>query len=140
MSTLLIYSPKCKHSKEVIEFIESKPQLKQMVKYHNVNTMGIPAQYKNQIQSVPTLLTQNQKKLVGNEIIQWFTSLLPVEITNHAFGSSKLGTTSFGGGECSSDSFFNLDQYGQSLQGAITPELEAKIGKNVQEAFNEKPR
>jgi hypothetical protein len=30
---------------------------------------------------------------------------------------------------------FDLGRYGQSLQPAMTPELQAKIGKSVQEAY-----
>ena len=40
--SLLIYSPRCKYSMEIIEYINSKPQLKQLVNYHNVNTQGVP--------------------------------------------------------------------------------------------------
>ena len=134
MSSLLIYSPKCKHCEKIFIFLESKPQLKQMVKFHNVNQLGIPHQYKEHIKSVPTLLTSNQKFLVGNEIIQFFTSLLPSEITNMDISGSGLNVTSLSGEE-SYDNYFELSSYGQSLQGAMTPELEAKISRNVQESY-----
>ena len=134
MSSLLIYSPKCKHCEKIFIFLESKPQLKQMVKFHNVNQLGIPQQYKEHIKSVPTLLTSNQKFLVGNEIIQFFTSLLPSEITNMDISGSGLNVSSLSGDE-SYDNYFELSSYGQSLQGAMTPELEAKISRNVQESY-----
>ena len=139
-STILIFSPKCKHCNDVINFLESNPQLKSMVQFHNVNQLGIPPQFKMKIKSVPTLVTQtNNKILVGKEIIQWFTSLLPSNITNHIVGGRGLLTTNLGGGNDDDDSFFSLNSYGRSLQGAITPELEAKINRNVTDAFQEKP-
>ena len=39
--SLLIYSPRCKHSMDVIEYINKHQQLKQLVNYHNVNTKDI---------------------------------------------------------------------------------------------------
>ena len=59
--SLLIYSPRCKHSMEVIDYINRQPQLKQLVGYHNINTQGIPPAYKNKITRVPTMLTKNGK-------------------------------------------------------------------------------
>jgi len=140
MSALLIYSPKCQHSNKIIDYISEKPQLAQIIKYHNINQLGIPAQYKTTLKSVPTLLTKDQKILVGNEIIQWLQSLLPSTITNLPLGGANglaiysLEDDSRGN---ENSSLFSLDNYGQSLQGAMTPELEAKISKNVQEAYNE---
>jgi hypothetical protein len=34
------------------------------------------------------------------------------------------------------DSIFDLSNYGQSLQPAMTPELQAKISKSVAEAYD----
>ena len=69
--SLLIYSPRCKHSMEVIEYINQHQQLKQLVHYHNINTQGIPPAYRNKITRVPTMLTKNGKILVGAEIKNW---------------------------------------------------------------------
>ena len=69
--SLLIYSPQCNHSLDIIDYINKHEQLKQIVKYHNINKMGIPPQYKNKITRVPTMLTKNGKLLVGNEIRNW---------------------------------------------------------------------
>ena len=44
MAALLVYSQKCKHSIEIIQFLESTPQLKQMVQTHDVNRLGVPPQ------------------------------------------------------------------------------------------------
>lgn len=128
--SLLIYSPRCKHSMDVIEYINKHQQLKQLVHYHNINTQGIPPAYRNKITRVPTMLTKNGKILVGNEIKNWLDSLLPnKEISNWGFGGACSMTT-LDEGENDSDIFL-LDSYGKSLQPAITKELEEKISRDV---------
>lgn len=131
--SLLIYSPKCSHSLDLIDYIKRHPQLAQLVSYHNVNLKGIPPQYAHKINRVPTMLTKNGKLLVGNEIRNWLESLLPVD---------DIGTCDFGGcsmttfdGESNSD-IFSLDDYGRALQPAMTPELEEKINRDVSQAYN----
>ena len=134
---LLVYSPKCNHSKDIIQFLESNPPVKQLVQFHNVNQFGIPPQYANKINRVPTLLTKNGKILVGNEVKNWLQSLMP---NNNEFehqslcGGFSSTMSTFGdeimGGEGGGD-LFELNNYGQSLQPAMTPELEAKISKKV---------
>ena len=132
---LLIFSTKCKHSMEIADFIYSTPQLKQIVKFHDVNQFGIPQQYTGKITRVPTLLTNNGKMLVGNEVRQWLTSLLPAQelSTCDVYGRCKM--SSLDGGEGDGD-FFELGNYGQSLQPAMTPELQAKISRSVADAYD----
>ena len=128
--SLLIYSPRCKHSMEVIDYVNRQPQLKQLVGYHNINTQGIPPAYTNKITRVPTMLTKNGKVLVGGEIKNWLDSLLPnKEIGNWGFGGSCSMTT-LDNDENESE-MFSLDSYGQSLQPAMTRELEEKISRDV---------
>ena len=131
--SLLIYSPKCSHSIDLIDYIKRQPQLAQLVSYHNVNIKGIPPQYAHKITRVPTMLTKNGKLLVGNEIRNWLESLLPVqELESCNFGGCS--TTSLEG-EGSGD-LFGLDDYGRTLQPAMTPELEDKINQSVSDAYN----
>lgn len=139
MSALLIYSQRCQHSIKIIQYIHSNEQLKQLVRFHDVNALGVPPQYAKQINRVPTMLTKNGKILVGEEIKQWLQSLLPNEISNCTLGGMSLGCSLDGDGEDGS-CFFNLDSYGQSLQPAMTPELQAKISQSVNEAFNTNKR
>lgn len=137
--SLLIYSPRCKYSMEVIEYINQHPQLKQLVQYHNINTQGIPPAYRNKITRVPTMLTKNGKILVGSEIKNWLTSLLPnKELSNWGFKSGCSMTTL--DDEDNDMELFALDSYGQSLQPAMTRELEEKINRDVSKgvAYNEK--
>ena len=131
--SLLIFSPKCKYSIDIIDFINKNEQLKQIVQFHNVNAMGIPPQYRNKINRVPTMLTRNGKILVGKEIYNWLESLLPpVDIESCDFGSCSMTTlTGEGNGVA-----FNLDDYGRSLQPPMTPELEARINKDVNTAYS----
>lgn len=129
--SLLIYSPRCKYSMEIIEYINSKSQLKQLVNYHNVNTQGIPPAYRNKITRVPTLLTKNSKILVGNEIKNWLESLLPNKEVEHCgVGGGWCSMTSLDSNENEND-LFSLDNYGQALQPAMTRELEEKINRDV---------
>jgi len=133
--SLLIFSPKCNHSMGIVEFINSNPQLKRLVRFHNINTQGIPPMYVNKITRVPTLLTKNGKILVGREIKNWLESLLPnTDIHHHELGGSTF-TSSIDGGE-DDDNIFVLDNYGRALQPAMTKELEDKINRNVSESYN----
>ena len=130
--SLLIYSPKCSHSLDIIDYIKRRPQISQLVNYHNVNTQGIPPQYAHKITRVPTLLTKNGKFLVGNEIKNWLESLLP----NNDIGSCDFGMCSMTtlDGENNSD-MFGLDDYGRSLQPPMTAELEEKINRDVSQTY-----
>ena len=119
--SLLVFSPKCKHSVEVLEFIQKHKELQQIVQYHNVTVSGIPPEYRTKITRVPTLLTKNGKILVGREIVQ--------ELETCDFGSIFSSTLD---GEPSSD-MFGLDDYGKSLQPAMTRELEDKISRKVED-------
>lgn len=127
--SLLIYSPRCKHSMEIIDFINVHPQLKQLVHYHNINTQGIPPAYQNKITRVPTMLTKNGKFLVGGEIKNWLNSILPNnEVSNLSFGG--VGLTTLDDSE-NDNELFSLNSYGQSLQPAMTKELEEKIKQDI---------
>lgn len=131
--SLLIYSPKCSHSLDIIDYIKRQPQLSQLVNFHNVNVQGIPSQYAHQITRVPTMLTKNGKFLVGNEIKNWLESLLPNnEIETCGFGGCSMTTLE---GENNSD-IFGLDDYGRTLQPALTPELEEKINRDVKVTYS----
>jgi hypothetical protein len=138
--SLLIFSPKCQHSRELIDFIKARPQLQQLVHYHNINQRGIPPEYRNKISRVPTMLTKNGKILVGAEIKAWLMSLLPSEEVNHMdIGGFSCSMTSLENDDVVNDGvgIFEMDQYGSALMPAMTPELEAKINKSVNEAYNQ---
>ncbi len=134
MAGVLIFSPKCNHCREIISYIQGNKQLSTMIQYHNINTQGIPQQYIGQITRVPTMLTSDRKFLIGNEIKVWLTSLLPSEISQCSLVGC-MGVSAIDGDE--DDGYmFALDNYGQTLQPAMTPELQAKINKKVTDAFD----
>ena len=131
--SLLIYSPQCNHSLDIINYIQKHENLKKIVSYHNINKLGVPPQFKNKISRVPTMLTKNGKLLVGNEIKNWLESLLPGrDVVMAGFGSCNM-TTLDGEG---TDEIYDIDSYGTSLQPAMTPELEEKISRSVSDAYN----
>tara|TARA_B110000305_G_C19451543_1_gene648254 strand:- start:3072 stop:3488 length:417 start_codon:yes stop_codon:yes gene_type:complete len=131
--SLLIYSPQCNHSLDIINYIQKNENLKKIVSYHNINKLGIPPQFKNKISRVPTMLTKNGKFLVGNEIKNWLESLLPTqELEMAGFGTCSM-TTLDGEG---TDDMFGLDDYGTSLQPPMTAELQEKIDRSVNDAYN----
>lgn len=134
--SLLLFSPKCAHSMELVEYVNGNGQLRQLVQFHNVNALGIPPQYRAKITRVPTMLTKNGKILVGREIHNWLDSLLPVQELDTWSGFGKCDMTSLEDNE-SSAQLFGLDEYGRSLQPAMTPELEAKINRSVSDAYGE---
>lgn len=131
---LLIYSTRCSHSKEIIQFIDKHIQLKQMVHLHDVNTMGIPPQYRQKITRVPTILTKDGRFLVGTEAKSWLSSLLPEPIISSCDMYGRCTTMSNIDGSADGD-LFSLDSYGQSLQPPMTEELQKKISASVSDAF-----
>tara|TARA_R110002072_G_scaffold245573_8_gene404860 strand:+ start:563 stop:979 length:417 start_codon:yes stop_codon:yes gene_type:complete len=135
MAGILIYSPKCKHCVDIIGFIQSKQEFKNIVTFHNATTLGIPSQFRSKITVVPTMITKNSKFLTGAEIKQWLLSLIPTDISNHTF-SQGCSLSSIDNDD-TEDGLFNISNYGQSLQPAITPEIEKRINQSVMEAYNE---
>jgi hypothetical protein len=86
------------------------------------------------------MLTKNGKILVGAEIKAWLMSLLPSEEVNHMdIGGFSCSMTSLENDDVVNDGvgIFEMDQYGSALMPAMTPELEAKINKSVNEAYSQ---
>jgi hypothetical protein len=135
--SLLVYSPNCPHSIDIIEYVKNNSQLKQLITFHNINTHGIPYNHKSSISRVPTMLTKNGKILVGKEIKNWLMSLLPNnDLSHHEFGAFGSNMSSIDGKDGDDDAF-SLDSYGVSLQPAMTKELEERINRSVSEAYND---
>ena len=128
---LLVFSDKCQYSFELLNFIKSNPTLGPMIRYHNVSTQGRPAN--SQVKRVPTLVTSEGNILVGGEVRNWLESMIPVEIEN--WSPSGILTSSLDGGDGGAE-MFSLDSYGTSMQPMITPELKAKMSKDVKDAYS----
>ncbi len=126
---LLVFSEKCKYSLDVIALIQSQPALIQIVRFHNVTTLGTPSK---QITRVPTLVTNDGNLLVGAEVKAWLTNMIPCEFEN--YDSRGPATSNFDGTD-EPNGFFGLEQYGEGLQPTMTPELEEKIGRSVTDAY-----
>jgi len=122
----LVYSDKCQYSAQVIKEIQENPALLHIMKFHNVTTHGVPSR---QITRVPTLVTNDGKMLVGKEVQAWLESMVPCDFESwdSGAGANLDGTENPG--------MFEFDRYGESLQPRLTPELEAKIGGDVQDAY-----
>lgn len=125
----LIYSDRCTHCMEIIQYIQSNPALKPLVRYHNIHKSGVPS---SQIKRVPSLVTKENTILVGGEVKNWLTSMLPCDFTHYdgvGIGMSSLDNTE-------SDNLFLLDNYGTSLKPDVSKEVQAKIDANVSEVYN----
>jgi hypothetical protein len=131
---LLIYSTKCTHSVDIVNYIRGTPELSHIVKLHDVNVQGIPEQYRGKITRVPTLLTQNGKMLVGSEVKQWLMSIIPQKELETCDIMGRCGMSSIDGND-DSDNLFSLDHYGQSLQPAMTQDLQNKISRSVTDTY-----
>jgi len=131
--SLLIYSDKCQHSREVIQFIKSNPKLRALpFAYHDIHRSPLPTQLQKRVTRVPTMVTKDGKLLLGAEIKNWLRSLLPHEEVEHfAIGIGKGSPTSALDGDEGEGDFFGLDSFGVSLQPAMTPEMERKINAEV---------
>jgi hypothetical protein len=128
---LLVFSDRCQFSFDILNFIKANPTLGPMMRYHNVSTQGRPANA--QIKRVPTLVTSEGNLLVGAEVRNWLESMIPNEIEN--WSSGGITTASLDGGEGGRE-MFELEAYGTSMQPMLTPELKAKISKDVKDAYS----
>jgi hypothetical protein len=124
---LLVYSDRCKWSGEIVDFIRSNPVLVEIVRFHNINTAGVPSK---KITRVPTLVTNEGKMCVGAEVKAWLESMIPCEFESWDSG----GICSNLDGTANSD-MFELDRFGESLQPPITKDLEERISISVTDAF-----
>lgn len=129
----LVYSDRCVHSMEIINFIQSNQALKPLLRFHNITKQGIP---NKSIKRVPTLVTADSKLLVGAEVKQWLISMMPCDFEEYEGwgpGMANLDNTE-------KDNFFNLDAYGESLKPNISPELQARIDASVGDLYAAIPK
>ena len=135
---LLLFSRRCKHSINVINFIQKNKPLHTLIQLHDVNQAGVPQQLHGKITGVPTLITQNGQIMEGREVKNWLESMIPnrePEYDNSLWGGLGAGMQSLDSGD-SDGSFYDLDSYGSSLAPKMTPELEKKINSSVSEAYS----
>lgn len=128
---LLVFSDRCQYCQDILKFINSEPSIQPVLRFWNITTQGVPSK---KITRVPTLVTNEGKMMVGSEVRAWIESMIPSEI--ESFNSDNF-TFNLDGSD-TSDSVFNLDKYGSSLQPVLTPELEAKINENPSTAYQKR--
>jgi hypothetical protein len=119
---------------EVINLIQTTPSLKSLVKYHNVTKQGVP---NKNVTRVPTIITQDNKLLVGGEVKQWLISMTPCTFSE--YDGSGIGTSNLDYSE-GDLGLFSLDSYGASLKPNITPELQARIDASVTDLYASMPK
>lgn len=120
----------CKFSHSIINFIKSQPSLLSIVRFHNVNTLGIPHK---KITRVPTLITNDGKICVGTEVKAWLESMIPNDFEGWDNGSSCSNLD----GSCNS-SMFEIERFGESMQPILTEEMEARISMSISDAMQVK--
>lgn len=128
---LLVYSDKCSFCVDTLNYIKTQPELLQILRFHNVSTNGVPSQ---RITRVPTLVTNEGKMYVGSEVRTWLESMIPMDIVSFnddTFSITNLDETEEAG------NFFDLNMYGVPLQPVITPELNIKINRKVNDTLSE---
>jgi hypothetical protein len=128
---LLVFSDKCQFSREIINYIRSQPALINIVRFHNVATHGVPSK---QITRTPTLVTNEGNLHVGRDVKTWLESMVPAEFVS--WDTTLDFCSNLDGSECHND-MFDLDRYGESLQPELTPELELRISRSVNDAMAE---
>tara|TARA_R110002074_G_scaffold377777_2_gene555376 strand:- start:3537 stop:3950 length:414 start_codon:yes stop_codon:yes gene_type:complete len=129
---LLLFSRRCEHCNNIIEYVRKNEPLHSVVSFHDVNQKGIPDQLKGKISSVPTMITKDGGLLVGKEILSWFESILPSEF--QGMGGDSMSGLDLDNPEEGDGGMFNLDNYGGAIAAQMTPELEARINVKVSDA------
>lgn len=131
MAGILVFSEKCPYCLEVLNFIKEHPVLIPIVKTHNINRQGVPEGLKR----VPVVITSNGERHTGIEVLRWLEAMIP---TNFEGGwCSSCNGTSFDEPFDEIGDGFPLDAYGISLAPPLTKDLQKKIDKSVNEAYQD---
>lgn len=126
--TLLVYSENCKYCTDIITFIRSQAVLLSIVRFHNINKQGVPSG----LTRVPALISDDGATIIGADVRNYLESLLPSTIESSSLGS-KLNSYNLDG--TIENSIFSINSFGNSLAPPMTKDLEDKISKNVQDAY-----
>jgi len=123
---MLVYSDKCKHCYDLIEFIKTKPALHSIVTYQHVHD-GVPPG----VSKVPSLVTSSGQIYVGKDVKEYLYSLVPNKIER--FGFSKTNPTRLD--HQPSGKLSPLSSIGKNNQAVMTRQLEQKISQSVTEGL-----
>ena len=128
----LVYSDRCPYCAQVIQEIRENPALIHMIHFHNVSQLGVPSK---QITRVPTLVTNDGKILVGNDVRQWIESMKPEQNVEEFDQSTLAGSMLDESDANESGDFFDIEHFHRSLAPPMTRDLEEKINRKVQDAY-----
>lgn len=128
MTSVLVYSKKSQYCVDLLEFIDSNELLTTVVKFHDVNTQGVP----NGISRVPSLITNEGKVIIGGDIKIFLEGFIIGDIEPVSFNGAK--TFELDGSDVSGN-WFDIEKFGVSLQPKMTKELEEKISSSVEDAM-----
>jgi len=103
-----------------------------MIRFHNVSVSGVPSK---QITRVPTLITNDGKLLVGNDVRQWIETMKPQEIVEEFDQTSLSGAMLDDSDQNESGNFFDIENFHKTLSPTMTRELEEKINMKVTDAY-----
>ncbi len=126
----LVYAENCNFCRDVIQYIHENPVLAKVVGFHDIRK-GIP----KGVTRVPTVITSQGNQIVGGDIKPWLQQLIPPQ-DFECMSGGRCGMASLEHVDETGD-FFSFDDYGSSLKPVMTPDLEAKINRSVQEAYAE---
>jgi hypothetical protein len=127
MFALMLYSPRCEFCLEIFNLLDQCP-IKDQVQFQNIHEVPVPEDYRKALTHVPALIVKDGRLLMGNEVKQWVLAMMPSEI--ESFDSKAIA--SFDGNPSVVQGLFDLESYGTPLAPPLTPELEAKINKKLQ--------
>ena len=130
----LVYSDKCPYCTQVIQEIRENPSLIHMIRFHNVTTQGVPSR---QITRVPTLVTNDGKLLVGNDVRRWIESMKPEERVEEFDQTVLSGATLDDTDGNDAGDYFDIDNFNMPLAPPMTRELEEKVNKKVSDAYKQ---
>ena len=128
----LVYSDRCPYCAQVIKDIRENPALLHVVRFHNVSTHGVPSK---QITRVPTLVTNDGKLLIGNDVRKWIESMKQDEHVDEFDQTVVQGSMLDGTDLNDSGNFFDIENFHMPLAPPMTRELEEKINKKVMDAY-----
>lgn len=125
----LVYAENCKYCRDVIQFVHDNPVLGKVVGFHDVRN-GVP----KGVTRVPTVITSQGNLIVGGDIKPWLQQLIPPQDFECMSGKCSMSTLDF---TDEVGDYFSFENYGASLKPMMTPDLEAKINRSVQDAYAE---
>jgi hypothetical protein len=126
---LLVYSDRCQYSQDILGYIKGNPGLVEVMRFWNVTEQGSPSP---RITRVPTLITNEGNVYIGSDIRGWLETMKhSTSFDSWDPSSGKIANLD----DTDDPLYFELDNYGTPLQPKLTPELEKKIGSEVQSAY-----